>query len=136
MKPTVYLLVLWNRTARTRQVGRLGRLWFEPGFYLYVGSGGPNVLKRIRRHVRSRKPLRWHIDRLTAGHGRMRFVDAWLIPGKSECVMARSLRTRLPSVAGFGSSDCRCHSHLFHAPDIRELNRALSLVLRPDPRQG
>jgi Uri superfamily endonuclease len=135
VKPTTYLLLLWNRTARTRQIGRLGRLGFEPGFYLYVGSGGPNVLKRIRRHMRSRKPLRWHIDRLTAGHGRMRFVDAWLLPGKSECMMARSLGNRLSSIVGFGSSDCLCRSHLFHARDTRELNRALRSVLPANPGQ-
>jgi sugar fermentation stimulation protein A len=130
VKPTTYLFVLWNRTARNRQIGRLGRLCFKPGFYVYVGSGGPNVLKRIRRHMRSRKPLRWHIDYLTAGHGRMRFVDAWLVPGKSECTMARALGKRLSGVAGFGSSDCRCPSHLFCAQDIRELDRALRTLLQ------
>ena len=135
MKPSTYLLLLWNRAARTRQVGRLGRIPFEPGFYLYVGSGGRNVLKRIRRHMCSRKPLRWHIDHLTTGPGRMRSVDAWLLPGRPECIVADLFARRLSGVAGFGSSDCRCSSHLFHAHDIRELNRALRLVLRPGPGQ-
>jgi Uri superfamily endonuclease len=135
VKPSAYLLLLWNRTTRARQVGRLGRLCFEPGFYLYVGSGGPNVLKRILRHVRSSKPVRWHIDHLTAGPDRMRFVDAWLLPGMSECSTADSLGKRLPGVVGFGASDCRCRSHLFHARDIRKLGQALRSALPTNPGQ-
>ncbi|UCG42377.1 MAG: GIY-YIG nuclease family protein [candidate division WOR-3 bacterium] len=135
MKPSAYLLLLWNRTTRARQVGRLGRLCFEPGFYLYVGSGGPNVLKRILRHMRSRKPARWHIDHLTAGPGRMRFVDAWLLPAMPECGAADSLAKRLSGVVGFGTSDCRCPSHLFRARDISELDRALRSALPTNSSQ-
>lgn len=126
--PAGYVLVLWNRRKRGMRVGALGRIEFEPGFYLYVGSGGANPVKRVQRHLRPDKPVRWHIDYLTTGPRRMRAVDAFLFPGKQECELADVLARRLAVVPRFGSSDCRCRGHLFHCPGVRELERALEAV--------
>jgi sugar fermentation stimulation protein A len=126
--PASYVLVLWNRRKRAINVGSLGRIEFEPGFYLYVGSGGVNPVLRVQRHLRPSKPLRWHIDRLTCGPRRMRPVDSYLFPGEQECRLARKLARRLSVVPGFGSSDCRCQGHLFRCPGIRDLEQALRAV--------
>ena len=88
------------------------------GRYVYCGSArGPGgIAARVRRHCRTDKTIRWHIDRLTtvvpvAG------VDAY--PDEDECAlverwMARGAR---PVVPGFGSSDCRtCPAHLLAVP--------------------
>ncbi len=53
--------MLLARLSRNKHisVGSLGRIYFRKGFYVYVGSGS---FKRIERHFRSEKKLRWHID--------------------------------------------------------------------------
>ena len=142
-----YILLLFNRRNRRITVGSLGRLEFAPGFYLYVGSGGINVLKRVKRHLAVAKPKHWHIDYLTTGPRRMKPVDAYVFTGVNECRLADSLAKELepgavapqsavlPSdgrlrFARFGSSDCRCQGHLFHAPGLAELKRALDRTIR------
>jgi Uri superfamily endonuclease len=119
--------------VQRKKVGSLGRIAFEPGFCVYVGSGGVNVLKRVRRHMKADKALRWHIDYLTTGPRRMRFVDAWLLPGEKECDIARRIGKELQPVSGFGASDCRCPGHLFHARDIGQLGQTLALVVPRAP---
>lgn len=86
---------------------------FPTGFYLYVGSGGPNALKRVQRHLAQKKRIRWHIDYLTTGRNRMRPVDAYFFPGVPECRLALELGRELSGVSRFGCSDCACPSHLF-----------------------
>ncbi len=113
-----YLLLLWNQARRRVVVGSLGRIEFAPGFYLYVGSGGANAVRRVQRHLRPDKRVRWHIDYLTAGSGRMRPVDVYLYPGLAECRLARAVAAGRTGIAGFGSSDCRCRTHLFYSPDL------------------
>ncbi|MFO7676427.1 MAG: GIY-YIG nuclease family protein [bacterium] len=121
-----YVLVLRNPARRRVRVGGLGLLEFPPGFYLYVGSGGLNAVRRVQRHLAPDKPVRWHADYLTTGPRRMWPVDAFILPGRAECELARRLGGRLDAVPGFGSSDCRCAGHLYHAPDGRGLERALA----------
>lgn len=93
-------------------VGSLGLVTFEPGPYLYVGSALRGLPARIARHARENKPLRWHIDRLTV-RGTVRRALIWSPDKRLECEIAGALGRRLPVVAGFGSSDCRCRGHLF-----------------------
>jgi sugar fermentation stimulation protein A len=96
------------------RIGRLGYLTFTPGIYLYVGSGGPMPFKRIRRHLAKRKRRFWHIDFLTP---QAKVVGALIMESDQslECSLARALAVSFESVKGFGSSDCRCGSHLFRA---------------------
>ena len=53
------------RPARIR-VGRLGTFDFPAGRYYYVGTAQRNRDARLGRHARKSKPLRWHIDYLSA----------------------------------------------------------------------
>jgi len=127
--PTSYVLVLWNQRGRRVRVGKLGLIRFEEGFYVYVGSGGSNPLRRAQRHLKPTKPRHWHIDYLTTGPRRMRPVDVHLMPGRRECGVAKRLAARLPAVKGFGSSDCRCPGHLFHASGLPLLLEVLAPLL-------
>lgn len=122
---TGYLLILRNPRRCQVRVGARGLLDFPAGYYLYVGSGGINPLRRVQRHLRPDKAVHWHIDYLTTGRGRMKPVDAYLQPGRDECELARRLSGDLAVVAGFGASDCRCAGHLFHAPGLAGLGAAL-----------
>jgi sugar fermentation stimulation protein A len=45
-------------------VGKLGRVHFRRGFYIYVGSAMANLTERMERHRRLRKKHHWHIDEL------------------------------------------------------------------------
>ena len=60
----VYTLLIKIGEKIEADVGALGRVKLDEGYYLYVGSAlGPGGLKaRISRHFRKSKKLKWHID--------------------------------------------------------------------------
>ena len=89
------------------------------GPYCYIGSAfGPGGLEaRIRRHLKRRKPIKWHIDYLTSSAG-FRFLCAFSHPGRVECDTAQALSLVLEGEPRFGCSDCRCRSHLFGLGDL------------------
>jgi len=112
MKGTYVLLIELPKSTEI-QVGSLGKIKFQAGFYAYVGSALRGLEGRIRRHMKMKKKLHWHIDHLLAW-ARIKEVYA---DEREECSIAAKLAERLPSVKGFGSSDCDCESHLFYSED-------------------
>jgi sugar fermentation stimulation protein A len=119
MRGGTYIAVFALPQGRRVQVGRLGCFWFEPGLYLYVGSAQRNLSARLARHSRRVKPLRWHIDYLSA---KATMVGAMIVPGprERECELAAELGRRYElTVRGFGASDCGCGGHLFYTPRFR-----------------
>ena len=125
-EPGTYALVFVVHTPITVEVGRLGKVHLMPGTYVYVGSArGPGGLAaRVARHLRPDKPLRWHVDYLTA---RQRPVvvcyttDAHV----TECTWAQALLARPGTTVplrGMGSSDCRaCPAHFLRLADAPSL---------------
>lgn len=114
-----YLLVLYLRRKTSIRVGRLGELNFPRGWYYYAGSAfGPGGLKaRLSHHCKPLQRFHWHIDYLRA-HAELRGL--WFQTADNfEHRWSRAL-SQLPKavvpVAGFGSSDCRCPSHLIYFP--------------------
>jgi Uri superfamily endonuclease len=113
-----YALVLRLEHSEEITVGKLGTFAFPTGYYLYVGSAlGPGGLEaRLARHRRRDKKLHWHIDYLLE-HAQL--VEVWSATStdRLECLWAQAAR-QLPGaeipVPGFGSSDCRCPSHLIY----------------------
>jgi sugar fermentation stimulation protein A len=108
-----YLLVLKLERERLIKIGRLGEVMFREGYYIYVGSAMRNLRARIERHRRKGKKLHWHIDYLT-----------WVADGfdsipirssqRQECEIAQAMSSLMKiGPSGFGSSDCRCLTHLF-----------------------
>lgn len=128
--PGTYLLVLRMEGSGTLQVGKLGTMSLRQGYYLYVGSArGPGGLRaRLNRHLREEKTVHWHIDYLRQ---RTEVLDIWYCPGKQNlehrtAAAVSSLEAAAPVRPGFGSSDCRCPSHLFftlQAPDFRKFRK-------------
>ncbi len=112
----------------TVTVGALGPREFDAGWYAYVGSAlGPGGFARVDRHrelaAGGRDSRHWHVDYLLGESGvgldavyRTAGVDG-------ECAVAAGVDC--DPVAGFGCSDCDCHSHLFFAPDHTTLRRAV-----------
>jgi Uri superfamily endonuclease len=65
-RPGTYALVLSSEKRKAIQVGKLGTLHVQPGFYVYVGSAfGPGgVRARLAHHMSLAKHPHWHIDYL------------------------------------------------------------------------
>jgi len=111
MKGT-YILILKMDREKILKVGRLGEIKFKRGFYIYVGSGMNSLIRRVARHFRRFKRMRWHIDYLSVEASE---IVAFLIPNKKvECELARDFARRFEPIEGFGCSDCNCLSHLFY----------------------
>lgn len=111
-----YAVLLYLARQTHLQVGQLGPVDFPRGYYLYLGSALGGLKSRISRHLRRAKVLRWHIDYLAA---RADIVEVWWLIGRErlECQWAELASQALGAsrpVMGFGSSDCRCFSHLEH----------------------
>ena len=101
--------------ASNIQAGKRG-FHLESGCYGYVGSALNGLEKRVGRHVSATKKLHWHIDYLLKVAQVIDVICAATTQRK-ECHLAEVLSRRLPAVDGFGSSDCKCPSHLFYGED-------------------
>jgi sugar fermentation stimulation protein A len=108
-----YLLIIFLNENKSINIGHLGYIYFEVGYYIYVGSSMRNLKQRINRHKDKIKKLFWHIDYL--------LQDAKLLhvlPIRSEtnleCSVAREIKNIAnKTISYFGSSDCNCASHLY-----------------------
>ena len=116
-QPGTYVLIFSACQKGQPQIGRRGTLDLQPGFYIYVGSAfGPGGLKaRIAHHCKKNFRPHWHIDYLDPF---LELSEIWYTyhPVQREHQWAQIIEnTRGTSVPldGFGSSDCRCKSHLF-----------------------
>lgn len=126
----VYVLILSISDDTSVNTGALGNLKFERGLYAYVGSAQNNLEKRIRRHLGTEKKKFWHIDYLLDNpsvailkvfHKKARRPE--------ECKIAKELGRRGLAIRGFGSSDCRCKSHLFQIRDYEFLREYMNETL-------
>ena len=128
--PGTYALIMEAQKGEKIQVGKLGYFEVASGFYVYVGSAfGPGGLKaRLNRHLKHDKKCRWHIDYLRKY---LNVVDIWhtTSPEKKECLWAQDFIKKGGRIhfKGFGSSDCKCQSHLFFFADKPEQNNLLGL---------
>ena len=108
-----YLLILNLKRDRKVGVGKLGRVHFKKGFYVYVGSAMANLSKRMERHRHLRKRRHWHIDELRA-IAEFHSVLAVRSSDRTECKVAEAMSAIAEwSVSRFGSTDCSCKTHLF-----------------------
>lgn len=112
-----YALILFCSRGGLVQVGKLGQLQLRRGFYVYVGSAlGPGgVRARVAHHQRLSPRPHWHIDYLRP---HTRLEEVWYCHHRvcREHQWARAinaLRASCIPIAGFGSSDCKCKTHLF-----------------------
>jgi len=117
-----YVLLIHVPYEIQLSIGALGDLELKSGYYAYVGSALGGLEARVQRHVGENKKIHWHIDHLLT---RSRVID--VIQGETnerkECAVAEEIAKHLNPIAGFGSSDCTCHSHLFYSPDFNELRK-------------
>jgi len=110
-----YLLVLENPAETTINIGRLGRITFQKGWYVYVGSALNSLDSRLKRHQRKRKKHFWHIDYI-ASTG-MNIKQVYPIPRAApiESQLAQAIgQLSDDAIKGFGTSDAPDGSHLFY----------------------
>ncbi|MGB9778120.1 MAG: GIY-YIG nuclease family protein [Candidatus Bathyarchaeales archaeon] len=129
---SVYVLIIKVNKNINVNVGALGNLNFEKGIYAYVGSAKKGLRKRIERHLRKNKRKFWHIDYLL-NEGCVKVLRVFTVQKSfSECKVAEIISERGVPVQGFGSSDCKCISHLFKIGEyefLRGFMHELSLNL-------
>jgi len=111
----VYGLVLRLEGQVRLTVGRHGTHLFQPGFYCYVGSARRNLDRRLARHRSKEKRFHWHIDYLLEAAELVEAMAA-ATTRPLECELSRRVAALAagPAVAGFGSSDCACPTHLYY----------------------
>jgi Uri superfamily endonuclease len=110
-----YILLLYLPKSTVIEVGRLGRLAFKGGWYTYVGTAfGPGGLAaRLSRHLKQKKKYHWHIDYLRAAAVPKQIWYSKAVKSMEHIWAATISKAGGIPVTGFGSSDCRCPSHLF-----------------------
>jgi Uri superfamily endonuclease len=127
-----YILLLRLRQPASISIGRLGRFDMAAGYYAYIGSAfGPGGLPgRLHHHVRPVRRPHWHIDYLRAA-APVQSVWYAIQQVPREHAWAGLFET-LPQVVcpipGFGSSDCRCHSHLFYSQTMPDAGVFAGLI--------
>ena len=139
-KPGTYALILSCSTDFGIQIGRLGTMRLQPGYYVYLGSAlGPGGLRaRIAHHQKLSPRPHWHIDYLRV-HCRVHCIWFSYDARRREHHWAHVMRTVRGvkiSLRGFGASDCDCRSHLYffnHRPSRISFRRGLESLAKGHP---
>ncbi|MCX7845144.1 MAG: GIY-YIG nuclease family protein [Dictyoglomaceae bacterium] len=108
------------------KIGSLGNVRFIKGFYAYIGSSQRNLEKRILRHLSKNKKLIWHIDYFLNSQN-IRILSIFYKHARriEECETAEILNKFYSHVKNFGSSDCKCISHLFFINNLNNFWKIL-----------
>ena len=113
-----YVLIIQNTRNHNMSIGKLGRVHFKKGLYAYVGSAmNYQLLNRVMRHIKpkNQKMIHWHIDYFLSDENTS-IKKIYLLPAKikEECQIAELVQEMASNtIYKFGSSDCKCSSHLF-----------------------
>ncbi len=134
-----YSLIIELESAVNIQVKSLGKVTFEAGTWVYIGSamgeGSTSLEKRIKRHFRSEKTNFWHIDHLLDMDVKLLKAFWAQSPIHTECDIAQEIESRDEFQVGprhFGSSDCRrgCSAHIFRFMNNGVIDDAIEDVFR------
>jgi sugar fermentation stimulation protein A len=123
-----YILLVKIPEEQTITIGRLGVLRFTRGSYAYVGSAMGGFTSRLPRHLRREKKVHWHIDYLLQKASVLDIITAEA-EHRLECTIAQALAGQFEFIPGFGSSDCRCRSHLFFASEEWQMRSAIEATM-------
>lgn len=121
-KNGIYQLLIYIPQKKSIKIGKKGTFEFPKGYYVYTGSAKNGLKSRIQRHLKKKKRKFWHIDYLLPYS---RIKDVIIHVQKSECYWNSRLFKFKESkilVNGFGSSDCKCKTHLLYFRKKPELN--------------
>ncbi len=126
----IYILIVSVDRDINVNVGALGSLKFEKGMYAYVGSAQNYLEKRVKRHLGREKKKFWHIDYLLDNpRAKVHRVFRKNAGRPEECRTTEELNKKGIPIPGFGSSDCKCESHLFKIADCEFLRKHMSEMI-------
>jgi Uri superfamily endonuclease len=116
MRRGAYQLLIRLDSDKTIPVGKLGTFRFAAGFYVYTGSAMGGLDARVARHLSKSKRFHWHIDYLLEQSSIIRYaIEESSTPRECELNAAMlAMDGAVAPVKGFGSSDCKCRSHLVY----------------------
>ena len=103
---------------------------FKKGNYIYIGSAKGCLESRLKRHLKKEKKIFWHIDYLLEGK-KAKISQIWVIPKSIECETAGIFNKELTCKIvkkGFGSSDCKCITHLFYLKNKEQVENILKKI--------
>lgn len=135
----IYVLIISVGEDIMVNIGALGNMKFDRGLYAYVGSAQGSLEKRVERHLGKDKRKFWHIDYLLDNDA-AKVLKVFYKKAKKheECQIAEKVGKAGVRIKGFGSSDCRCRSHLTKIQDygfleefMKKLNWQNSRALKP-----
>jgi Uri superfamily endonuclease len=123
-----YTLLIQLSETRKIEVGSLGKIKFQKGFYGYNGSAfGPGGLKRVERHrekSQDGESPHWHIDYLLV-QKTAEVVEVFRKESDHECELSQEMKKDFKPVEDFGCSDCSCLSHLFYCGNRDRIGKFL-----------
>lgn len=119
-----YCLIIKLDNSSKIKIGKLGRIDFDEGCYVYVGSAMNYLESRIKRHLSSKKKLHWHIDYLLK-KATVSDVIYNESTKKVECELSQYISSNSKGISDFGCSDCDCESHLYY---FKNRNEAIECV--------
>ena len=118
-----YCLTIHVNDSKTIRIGKLGKIEFNKGYYVYVGSAMNSLESRLNRHLSDNKKLHWHVDYLLK---KAEITDIiYNEKRKVECELSNYISKRTYGIKNFGCSDCDCESHLYY---FKNRNEAIECI--------
>ncbi|WP_407411289.1 GIY-YIG nuclease family protein [Methanobrevibacter sp.] len=115
-----YCLIIKLKKDSTIRIGKkLGKIEFNQGYYVYVGSAMNSLIARIERHLSDDKKMHWHVDYLLK-KAEISDVIYNQSKRKIECDLSRYISKQAEGIKDFGCSDCECESHLYYFKTKKE----------------
>jgi endonuclease-3 len=120
----IYSLILHLKQNMVIRTGSLGKMHYSKGYYVYTGSArGKSGFSRIQRHINVAKGINktrhWHIDYLLP-NTTLKAVITLNTAENLECRISNQIKTTT-SIKNFGSTDCKCTSHLQYHTNFNNL---------------
>lgn len=122
-----YCLIIHVKATTEIKIGKkLGKIKFEKGYYVYVGSAMNSLESRLNRHLSDEKKMHWHVDYLLKQSEIVEIIYNESTK-KIECDLSKYISTKSKGITDFGCSDCECESHLYYFKTKKE---AIECVLK------
>lgn len=130
MKGSYCLIINVEKDTKIKIGKKLGIINFKKGCYVYVGSAMNSLESRVKRHLSDNKKKHWHIDYLLLNkNSKIEKIYTKESGEKLECEIAKKIIENEESIADFGCSDCKCHSHLIYFKNSKLANLKDSSIL-------
>ena len=123
-----YILLIRLPEEQVIAIGSRQNIHFPGGYYAYVGSALGGFKSRLNRYLEGSKKPHWHIDYLLL-KASINSIILCEAEDRFECAIAQALSHKFDSIPGFGSSDCKCKSHLLFCANEGQMKSTILATL-------